>query len=123
MQQPFSRHQSRRCHAAPRLRAKIAGKMFLLALVAAGPAMAQSGAVVGSTLDPQNSNDSLMPAGGFRLDGPSDAPRDGGYNSLLMPGNAGFGLQIYGSYNIDQPQPNEPQPEGASASALPAAAP
>ncbi len=111
MQQHFSRQMPRRHHPAARLRAKIAGNAFLLALVAADPALAQSGSVVGSALDPQSSNDSLMPAGGFRLDSSSDGPRDGSYNSLFTPGNASFGLQIYGSYNLEQ---QRPQPEGES---------
>lgn len=120
MQQQFSSQKTGRHHAAPHLRAKIVGNLFLLALVAASPAMAQSGSVVGSALDPQSPNESLMPAGGFRLDSPSDAPRDSSYNSLLMPGNAAFGLQIYGSYNLEQ---QRPQPEAESESAPDSAQP
>lgn len=114
MQPHFSRQYPHRPRAAAAPRAKIAGIAVSLSLVAASPALAQSGSVAGSALDPQTPNESLMPAGGFRLDGPADPSRDGSYDSLLTSG-AGLGLQFYGSYNLDQQQPASPETENGDA--------
>lgn len=66
-------------------------------------AWAQSGATLGSTLEPQMPNESLIPLGSFRLDTPPALPANEESNPWEPSGNAGFGLQFYGGFSAAQP--------------------
>jgi hypothetical protein len=94
--------------------------LALSVMIDARDAAAQSGVTLGSALDQPTSNDSLMPSGSFRLDGP-------GENSLLSEtsgdphaGTTSLGLQIYGFSSGPAPRPaeNEAPPVPSSAPSL-----
>lgn len=74
-------------------------------LIAPAASLAQSGAVIGATLDPQEPTESLLPIGSFSLDGPandSPAPSD----DEPAAAATSLGLQIYGAGFSSLPMPN-----------------
>jgi hypothetical protein len=75
----------------------------------AAPVVAQSGAIVGATLDSQASGDSLLPSGSFRLDAPSVDPLAPSHDDP-HDGATSLGLQIYGTGISLEPAPASTSP-------------